>query len=550
MNILHITDLHIDNFDAGSKELLRKANYKSYLHELLEISEQHNVDTIVVTGDLINTSKVKNIEYVIQIISYIVDSLKIKKERVFVVNGNHDIPRNDGSLEAFKDMERALTNYKGRVLQESERYKIVEVDVHTCALVMDSIGSSFENGKPSDLPSVDFDSIIEKIEERSFKYVLVASHHPPESFSGHNQALLDEGESFSSHIWPHGGHLRRKLGHPSSSVEKMVWFSGDTHRAEHAVVDTKSALINTGSLNHVMRENREDKPRDALPPQARILSFDNIETSTLVNYQFHGHNRVQGEGEWKSTSSSVAKHDNKSTAPKGNNTSQSKSKICNNRDNSDAQKKTLVSSDTPQSNIKLLSEDLNNEIKNYIDQNKLCKQGVYGSHDTKSLNWVSVTALLSKREIFRKVVSVFKDALDSIIEKDSIEKDEIILVGVDNWGAIIAHRLGAGTNIKCCNIGVSDNEESYLPEEKINRNLRSIIEKKKLALFVTDIIASGNTLESIHNLIKVVGCDYKCMTVIFDKDQNRKSDLCFLKEINVLCESIKIPLIDSKYLQN
>lgn len=550
MNILHITDFHINNFQAGSKELLKRANYKQYLYELMEISKEENVDCLVVTGDLINLSKTENVDFVIEIIDYMIAMIGISKERVFIVNGNHDIPRVDGSTEAIERIQTALSNHGERIVDKSDRYSLINLGDDVAALLLDSIGESYQTGSPTDLSTQDFDHILELIEEHKFKNVIVASHHPPESYRGQNQAMLDEGPSFSKHIWPHGGKLRRDLGHPATSVEKIIWFCGDTHRAEHAIIDSKTAIINTGSFNHVMRESQKDVSKDTLPPQARIISFQDIERSKLIIYVFDGHNKIQGEGEWKAMNSSTTNHDNKS-----NHSKESKlveqlvneiTEIERNLNNLDSPKIQNVAVNYAQDNP--LNPELNKKIVDFVEKHKLYKQGVYGLNELKSLKWISITPLLSDRAIFREVINTFKNDIDLTLEKLSLAKSDVILVGVDNWGSIIAHRLGGGTNIKCCNIGVGNNEGSYLPEETLNEELKIILEKKKLVMFITDVIASGNTLEMIYKHVNTSNCIFQCMTVIFDKSQNRTSDLSFLSEIKILCNEIRTPLMESKYL--
>ena len=184
-----------------------------------------------------------------------------------------------------------------------------------------------------------------------------------------------------------------------------------------------------------------------------------------------------------------------------------------------------------------------------MDNNKLYKNGVFGVGKVKSLSWINVTSLLSNREVYRKVIDILKNELDEVLKSNSISKDDVILTGIDNWGAIIAHRLGSATNIKSCNVGVSNNSESYLPEEKFNSKLNKVFKSKKLILFISDVVATGETLKRIHEMINRKDCIFECMTVVYDPTQVRADTLNFLNNLTYLCSNIKMPLMESKYLK-
>jgi len=551
MKILHITDLHIDKFESGSCELLRRANYKYYLHELIKICKDEKVNSLFVTGDLINLGKDENAKNVKEILNYIMDKLNISKSNIFIINGNHDLNRKSGSFKAIDSIREGLEEHT--IIKESDRYKIIKVNDETCVIIFDSIGSNFNTGKPLALESTTIDEIVELVDIERFENILIGSHHPPESFTTQNQAMLDEGNEWSEHIWPSGGALRRRLGHESSHAKKILWFSGDTHRAEHALVDSKSVLLTTGSLNYRAPSTKVEKLASALPPQARIIGVADFESSIILQYSLLGHNQVHGEGEWKPTNATVTQHD--------------KVDIGNNPKSQRPQSKTLPECEpseafelkskalkivNPQKFLfkeKLLSEELEKSISSYVDSKKLYKNGVFGVGNVKSLSWINVTTLLSDREIYRKVIDILKSELDEVLSSNSISKDEVILTGIDNWGAIIAHRLGSATNIKSCNVGVSNNSESYLPEEKFNSKLDNVFKSKKLILFISDIVATGETLRRIYEMINTKDCIFECMTVIYDPTQPRADTLNFLNNLTYLCSNIKMPLMESKYLK-
>ena len=75
INILHITDLHLENFEGDSDEFLRKGFYKEYIDRLYQsLNYKHdsvNIDYLIVTGDFINIGTVENYSSIKQILDYI-----------------------------------------------------------------------------------------------------------------------------------------------------------------------------------------------------------------------------------------------------------------------------------------------------------------------------------------------------------------------------------------------------------------------------------------------------------------------------------------------
>jgi len=106
--ILHLTDFHLHDIDASSKEHFRKDYYEQYLTPLLEIVRKiGKIDCIIATGDFIDRGKgnFKNFEHAELILEYIAKMLSIRNENVGVCIGNHDF---DGGIDTLaKQITRA-----------------------------------------------------------------------------------------------------------------------------------------------------------------------------------------------------------------------------------------------------------------------------------------------------------------------------------------------------------------------------------------------------------------------------------------------------------
>src|SRR5687768_4357424 len=96
MNILHITDLHLDNI-LSTNENLRKAKYKEFIDDLIECIKSTlsaNIDLLVCTGDFVNKNKIENWPHSKTILTYFVSQLDLKPSDVSICIGNHDIDLN------------------------------------------------------------------------------------------------------------------------------------------------------------------------------------------------------------------------------------------------------------------------------------------------------------------------------------------------------------------------------------------------------------------------------------------------------------------------
>lgn len=143
MNILHITDLHI-NEPNGVEEALRAAYYPEYFESLIQkISDDEiTVDYIFVTGDIVNHAKVENYSHAFDVIKHLADNLKISVDNIFVINGNHDIDRKTGSLSEFKEFSKQFNENK-KLLTTGDRFELYKMTENDAILCLDSIGSSF-----------------------------------------------------------------------------------------------------------------------------------------------------------------------------------------------------------------------------------------------------------------------------------------------------------------------------------------------------------------------------------------------------------------------
>ncbi|MGI2046669.1 metallophosphoesterase family protein [Shewanella oncorhynchi] len=149
MNILHLTDLHI-NDPKSDNEALREAYYQEYLSELIEKIKNCEIKKIFITGDIVNHAKVANYTHAKNIIEYLSEKINVSKKDIFFTNGNHDVPREDGNLIQFEYFSDHFSKDK-KIIKSGERYKIFSIDNNDFVLCINSIGNNFTTGLPSEI---------------------------------------------------------------------------------------------------------------------------------------------------------------------------------------------------------------------------------------------------------------------------------------------------------------------------------------------------------------------------------------------------------------
>lgn len=540
MNILHINDLHIKE-PKGNAEALRAAYYPEYLEPLISKikTEQDNIDYIFLTGDIVHKANMNNFPHAEKVLKYISRELSVSKGKIFIVNGNHDISRETGMLDDCNSFINSFHTDEEIIIGEGKRYKFYKIEDTLGVLCLDSIGSSYKAGFPSPLHFQDKDDIVTLAREAQLTDIFVLSHHPPESYGVQNQALFDESKKWSEkHMWSDGGHLHRRLAARATVKGNVFWFAGDIHRPEHCIIDSHKILIITGSLNS------NENSTSSIFPQVRILSTTEIESSDLYNFSFEGQNRKGLEGKWERTKKPANSYD---TEPNKKNPSAIIERQPNKLKSTKTNKGTPIINQN--SNIALIDEELEKNIYEKVIKKRLYEFGRFATNSqTTSLSWVSIHGLLESYTTFLSIINAFKEKINFLIPHD-VSLNDCLLVGVDSWGSMLASRLGAATNIRSCCVAVRSQRDSHDNVERVNDALQQIVKGKKIALVISDVIATGNSILTIR---KELGCsecaNWYNLTIFFDPSQDRTDRLNGYKGTHYICGAIKMPIIENSKL--
>lgn len=536
MNILHITDLHITD-PKNTEEILREVFYPEYFEPLIEKinSDQKNIDFIFITGDIVNEAKFENYDHAFNVLKHLSEQLNVSISNIYVINGNHDVNRLTGSLKEFEGFSEYF-NVNKNILVKENRFKLYGIQDNNAVLCLDSIGPSFSNGFPSSLDSAAKDSIVSEVRKRKFNNLFILSHHPAASYETQNQAPFDEADpSWSEkHIWSDGGNLYKRLSSRVTINGLAFWFAGDVHRNEYAIIDGVRVLSVVNSLNITSKSN------PSKPPEVRVVSVNNHNTSQVYYYSFSGHNQTGFEGTWESKEVSAYPigHDN-----------QNKTKQKENAASVELNKIAPIS--VSSSKMSLICKELEKQIHDEIINKRIYEFGRFDTNNEfTSLSWVSTQVLLGDYPFFLKIINSFKRKINELIPQE-IHQKECILIGIDLWGAILSSRLGATTNIPNCCIAVRSQRDSYDNVERINEALKSIVKGKKIIFVISDVISTGYSISTTYEKLK--GADNSSwynLAILCDPTQSRTSHFEDYTGTYYLCGSVKMPIVENYKLPN
>jgi predicted phosphodiesterase len=542
MNILHLTDLHIAN-PNGTNEALRKGYYKEYIYDLKKSFVDKQIDMIFVTGDIVDCCNVDNYEHAANVLRYLAKTLSVPLDKVFICNGNHDVNRDTGSRLEFDEFSESLSEGKNKVFS-SDYYSGYKIN-NDLVLTIDSINKNYAEGYPSTtiVESI-VDGLVSEVEKQKVENLFILSHHATYVGEMATLATIDEGDNWSKdHIWLAGDLIFRRVAREPNISGKAFWFAGDVHMPQHLVIDDRRIISTTGSLNFI----GGDVKGTTMPPSVRLMNSNKIDRSSQFEYKRHNHKGTGCEGKWNEVHVSAIKRqlsdDSSGTISQNNITpntgtyNPSNSYVTNS--NHEDQKNNLL----------IWNAEFDTKLKDNVNRNKLYRFGQFSKGgELTSLSWISITQLFQDPSIYGEVVKSFRDAIKCKSSTFGIEKQDCLIVGIDNWGAILSARLGAATNIRSCGIGVKGGNESYDDAEIVNSSLTSIIKSKKLVFVVSDILATGNTIKNVYRDLSLDEVVRKVSLSVFVDLSRNYIHLPFFDNNVVLCGSIKIPVIETRQI--
>jgi hypothetical protein len=525
--ILHLTDFHLHDIDTSSKEHFRKDYYEQYLTPLLEIVQKiGKIDCIIATGDFIDRGKenFKNFEHAKHILEYTAKTLSIKNENIGICIGNHDFDRDldkEGKFaEARKEFFSFAENFSnGNALIQDQRYSISLVCENTYFLSLDATLHREGKDQPGILSSLEINTIVEAIKEydNPNNLIIVGSHYPLNYFE--RSFPTDQDGFFDRHFWRTGELLKERI-QSTLKQSPVLWLFGDTHQGAQNIHNNQ-LFVMSGRIG-VKVVDPDNNEYSILSRQANVIEFE-TDTSTQVRTI-----------EFKPTS---------------------------NRDDDQRGKWKLMEAEPYEFRIdtaELIDESIQEDLIKVIKKGKLYKFGrfVINNGEDISLGWVSMNSLLtdSSTAILPSIVRQSRGWIENKIGAG--KNQSTLLIGIDFWGAIIASQLSVATGMRNFIVGSRGDKKNYSLQEVLESSEPELkIEEIKNIIFLTDVVSSGRTIETIHKKLiekytdKGLNIDnYIAIAVISDRRQKKKVDLGFLKSFGTFCGNLRIPVVDTDML--
>lgn len=514
MNILHITDLHLDNF-TGDNEFLREGFYQEYIDRLFDSLENKNlpIDCMIITGDFVNVGKVQNFGNVETIINYIATKFQIDKNRICLSIGNHDYKwkeLDEGDIEHEKLLKVPFNEFRNKyqttLIEDADNFFISKLSENTYFLSIDSTWNS-KNGTPGIFTTSEEDKLIQKVKDivRGDDILLIGCHFPIISFDD-NFLAGEEVDWHTNHVWIAGNSLRDRI--KRLKTKYTIWFHGDVHASDQKIIEDETFVLTSkfGSKPDQSEQKR----------QAILLSVIDSNISKITcNYEFPTHNQNHRLGDWN----------------------------CSELNELRKAVPIVQTKKSAEENIFAFNQEIEKEILRLIKDRELYKFGRFHvSEEYISLGWVDINKLMNDKDLLNRISD---KSYELICSKISGSSEETLFLGVDIIGGILASQLSVRFNVKNSIIPVRNKSDHYsifeFSHSPAFENIKNI---KNVVIFI-DIISSGSTIGSLVSEIIAENSEINIhvISVISNDIRNRVISIPNTKSYSTFCSKLKIPII-------
>lgn len=517
MNILHITDLHLDNF-LGNNEFLREGFYQEYIDRLFGSIETKNlsIECLVVTGDFVNVGKVENFEHVETILNYIIKKFSIDKSKVCLSIGNHDykwkeLAEGDTNHEkALKGSFKEFRNkYNTSFIEDADNYFLIKLNNDTYFLSIDSTWNS-KNGAPGFFDTSEEDKLMMKVKEvvHENDVLLIGCHFPIISFEN-NFLAGEEIDWHANHVWIAGNTLRDRI--KKLKTKCTIWFHGDVHASDQKIIDNEIFVLTSkfGS-----KPDQSEQKRQAI----LISILDGHISKITCNYEFPTHKQNQRLGDWSCTDSNELRK----VIP------------------------ILKSKKKNEESFFAYNEEIEKEILRLIEKRELYQFGRFNINNGYiSLGWVDIIKLMNDKELLNRISD---KSYELIKTKVNVESERLLLLGIDIIGGILVSQLSVRFNAKNSIIPVRTKSDHYsVFEFSHSKAFDNIINIESVVIFI-DIISTGSTIKSIIDEIisKNASINIHVISIISNDIKNRITSIPNTKSYSAFCANLKIPMIKNE----
>ena len=378
--------------------------------------------------------------------------------------------------------------------------------------------------------------------------LIIASHQPP------TQKILEIGYTDEQdpnwnekHIWSQAQELYFRITQKRKSC-KNIWLSGDIHKSANIMTEN-ICFVTTGRLGSSIEK------KTFIQRQAKIIHIPKEKSefinTTLVASQFTalGHNDLSF-GRWEPHDSffQVVKNEGENNRNQSlKHTTIKENGTINSGENSEHIEIPL----------ELLSDDLQNAILNSIRNKDIYYWGRFQTwKEYVSLSWVPVGPLLADGQLLAHLIAeltfwIFENIffMEGDDQFPNYEEEDVVLIGTDCWGSIIASQLTITTGIKNYCISTRDLVNTKNINECFELDSKETLLKTKNIIIVTDVIGTGSTIELLKKALNTPQTgleslpEWHVLSIICDKKRCKYSDLSFVSKHVTACWELRMPVM-------
>ena len=489
INILHISDLHLENFKPIDKDLIKsRFQEKSFEDKLFSSIKKSNVklDYIIITGDLANTGTSEEYSIVNKFLQRLSQELSVEKKEILICPGNHDInwkksqkafynaaadavnkgdtpPKENESCnyhqEKFEDFTKFYNNFYNdesikfdplQAVFRNFRVSINETEIEFC-LVNSAYGESHH--KENHNGYIEYDSFERYLKESDDSILKIALlHHVP--------IVMNDAKTIRN--WDEIKYLCNRHN-------VRLFLFGHQHKS-HGVKfvkgDYEFLQLSVGALG---------KNEKGVQNTFNILAIDYHEKTSKIEvsktpFQYIEH---EDEPDWIPLEAKKVIENLSYKKP----------------DLKEPQPKDLLGGKKVKYDIPEEIEQFSEKLLEIVTKNNLFSSGHYHwNPSTRTLGFIDTYSLLAKRE----TSLVAKGGILELYNSYSIESEFIL--GLGQEGNILGGFLAMNKGLPFTSIPYHSRKNDYSKQEK-DLNLNG----SKNITIVTDVIHGAS---SIMNIIK------------------------------------------------
>jgi hypoxanthine-guanine phosphoribosyltransferase len=202
-----------------------------------------------------------------------------------------------------------------------------------------------------------------------------------------------------------------------------------------------------------------------------------------------------------------------------------------------------------ENNVFVISKDGEEDILRALRDKGLYSWGRFAtSGDQVLLSWVSVGPLLNVPELLGATVNDMSSWIENRLDEYSINVEEIVLIGIDCWGGVLASQISIITGATNFCVAARGRGEYHTSQESISDDVCEAVKRARAVVLVNDVVATGHTQKWVHDRIanalpnEAKDLKWLSLSVLADPSQPLAADCSFVIAHGTACR-IKRPFL-------